>query len=340
MPLTFSLGLGRLLLLATLALAMLLAGAWGGLALYIHSSPGLPAAAAAGAFSLACLVCASQVFTRRRARAVLAFAASFTVLMLWWDGLVPASDRNWAPDVSRVAQPRIEGDTLVVDNVRTFRWRTGEDADPSWETRRYPLSELTGVDLFLSYWAGEAIAHAIVSFQFGEGAPLAFSIEIRKEAGEAYSAIAGFFKSYEVAFIAADERDVVKVRATLRGEDVRLFRLAATPAGARKLLDAYVTEASDTARAPRWYNTVTSNCTTLIFTMARTFVPGIPTDWRVLFSGKLPGYLYDHRMVDTAIPLAELVERSHIGPRAAGPGDDPGFSARIREGVPKPVSPR
>ena len=59
--------------------------------------------------------------------------------------------------------------------------------------------------------------------------------------------MAGFFRSYEVAFIAADERDVVKVRSTVRGEDVRLYRLDIRPQTARRLLETYVAVAQDVA---------------------------------------------------------------------------------------------
>ena len=46
------------------------------------------------------------------------------------------------------------------------------------------MNRLTGVDLFMSYWNGEEIAHTIVSFGFSDGQHLAFSIETRKEKGE------------------------------------------------------------------------------------------------------------------------------------------------------------
>jgi hypothetical protein len=328
---------GRKLATVFLCAAMIGTGAWGALALWHRAPAGWPALASAAAWALACLVLLSQLFTHRRTRAVLAFAACTAVMTAWWDSIRPSDDRDWAPDVARTALPRIEGDTLVVDNVRDFAWTSADQGTPRWEERRYALADLQGVDLFLSYWAGEAIAHAIVSFQFASARPLAFSIEIRREKDEAYSAIAGFFKSYELAFIAADERDVVKVRATLRGEDVRLFRLAASPAAARRLLQAYVAEAQSLARKPQWYDTATANCTTMIFQMIQTFNPGVPLDWRVYLSGYLPGYLYDHGAVDRAVPLDALVAASHIGPRAAGPAPDDGFSARIREGVPRPA---
>jgi hypothetical protein len=126
--------------------------------------------------------------------------------------------------------------------------------------------------------------------QRGIGAPLAADIETRKESDEGYSSVAGFFKQYELAVVAADERDVVRVRSNVRGEDVRIYRLRMTPANAQVLLREYVEEANRLARAPRFYNTLTANCTNLVFDMVRVIHPGVPMDVRVLFSGYLPNY--------------------------------------------------
>ena len=267
-------------------------------------------------------------------------AALFIAMLIaqfgWWATIRPSNYRDWQPDLARVATTHIDGDVLTVNNVRNFRWRSDTDFDQRWERRRYRLSQLQGADLFLSYWAGESVAHAIISFDFADSDPLAFSIEIRKQRGQAYETVAGFFKTYELAVIAADERDVVKVRSTVRGEDVRLYRLDIERATALALLRQYAELANDVARRPRWYNTLAENCTTVIFGMAHRLDPAIGLDWRILLPGKLPSYLQEHSFVTRRLSLVELTRRAHIGPRAAGPDPDPGFSARIREGVPRP----
>jgi hypothetical protein len=326
--------LARLLL----TLALLLATLWGATALWSRLPfADLGRGAMAAVFALAMLLAIAQLWRGRLAGAIGITAALWLPLLGWWATILPSNDRNWQPDVAHVAAASIEGDVLTVRNVRNFNWRSDDDFDERWETRQYHLSQLQGADLFLSYWAGESIAHAIVSFNFADSDPLAFSIEIRKEKGEAYSATAGFFKTYELAIIAADEHDVVKVRSTVRGEDVRIFRLDMQRATALGLLNEYVALANDVSAQPRWYNTLTANCTTMIFSMARRLDPRTRLDWRILLPGQLPSYLRDREFVSRVVPLADLIAAARIGPRAAAPPPDPGFSARIREGVPYPA---
>jgi len=323
---------------ALLAIAILLIGIWCSIAIWYRCAAGEPVRGLlAGAGLVLTLVTVASLATSRRWVALAVYAASVALFLAWWATIRPTNDRNWAPDVARSVTSTIDGDRLVVKNVRNFTWRSDTDLDQRWEQRTYNLSHVTDVDLIMSHWAGEAIAHTIVSFGFDEGARLAFSIETRKESDEGYSSVAGFFKQYELAVVAADERDVVRVRSNVRGEDVRIYRLRMTPANARVLLREYVEEGNDLALAPRFYNTLTSNCTVLVFDMVRVIHPGLPMDARVLFSGYLPNYAYDLGATDTSVSFEKLRELSKIHDKAAQADADPRFSARIREGIPAPA---
>jgi len=323
--------------LVLLAVAMLLIGAWCSAAAWYRggvSEPGRELLA--GVILVLVFFAVGCLGTRRRWVALTCYTVAVALFLAWWTTITPANDRVWSPEVDRPVTATIDGDRLVVSNVRNFTWRSDIDFDQRWEQRTYSLSHLTNVDLIMSYWMGEAIAHTIVSFGFDDGSWLAFSIETRKEPGESYSSLAGFFKQYELAIVAADERDIVRVRSNVRGEDVRIYHIRMTPEDRRRLLREYVEEVNNLARTPRFYNTLTANCTTLVFDIVKVIHPGLKMDPRVILSGYLPDYAYDLGALDTSISFDTLRELSKIHDKALLANAVSNFSAKIREGIPVP----
>jgi Domain of unknown function (DUF4105) len=282
--------------------------------------------------ALAALV---AIVRRKHWRAVLVYAAAYALLLAWSGSISASNDKNWAADVVHGITGIVDGDRLSVSNVRNFSWRTEAEYTPAWEERTYDLSQLRALDLFLIYWMGPSIAHTIMSFGFDDGRYLDFSIELRRTQNDQYSAVAGFFKTNELVFIGADERDLMTLRK-VRNEQIQLYRLRAPPERARALLVEYVKQANDLAINPRFYNTLTTNCTTAIFDMMHAVTSSIPFDWRVILTGHLPNYLYEHEAVDTRIPIEELRERADVTGRVDGSLTEVEFSSRIREGVPAP----
>jgi len=307
---------------------------WACAALWFDSPfPGLLAAGFAG------LTAALLGWVRPIRRALSGFAGLFLIVILWWISIEPSNERDWLPDVARTTTAVIDGDRIAIRNVRNFDYRTETDYDERWEERTYDLSKLRGVDLFLIYWGSPWIAHTIMSWEFEDAPPLAISIETRKEKGEAYSAVLGFFRQFELYYVVSDERDVVRLRTNYRGEDVYLYRLLAPPETARALLLDYLEEINRLAAKPRWYNAFTYNCTTTIRHHVQNVAPGNPFNWRILLNGRLDELGYQRGSIDTSLPFDELKARSNITERAKAVNAASGFSARIREGLPGQRSP-
>jgi hypothetical protein len=271
--------------------------------------------------------------------APLGMVAALALLLAWWVTIKPSNDRVWSDDVSRLLSGEVRGSRVTLHNVRDFDWRTDDDFDARWETRDYDLDHLVSADAILSYWSSEAIAHAMLSFGFDDGRHVVFSMEIRRERGEAFSEVGGFFKQFELVLIAADEHDIVRVRTNVRREDDYIFPLRMPRDAMRSLFLSYVHAANDLVGHPRFYNTVTSNCTTIVYRMARRIDGGLPFDIRLLLTGYLPGYLRDNGALDKRLSVDEWRRLGRITDRARAtkPGDD--FSAIIREGVPPAQSP-
>jgi hypothetical protein len=318
---------------ALLGLGLLAVLAWGAAALWFDGPAWRPAAGALAAGYLAgSLALLAAVRPCRRGLALT--AGLFGGVLAWWLAIPPSNDRDWQPDVARTATAEIEGDRVRLRNLRDFRYRSETDYDERWEERSYDLSRLRGLDLFVSDWGAPGIVHTIMSFEFEDSPPLAISIETRKERGESYSALRGFFRQYELYFVVADERDVIRLRTDFRGERVHLYRLNPPPERVRALLLAYLGEVNRLAARPRWYNALTHNCTTTIRLLVLRAGVRNPWNWRLLVNRHAPELLYLRGTVNTERPFAELERRSDVTERARSAGDAPDFSRRLREGLP------
>jgi hypothetical protein len=331
--------IGRLAARIILVPVVGLAGLWCALALWYRlPAPEFLRALAAALFIGLAGYTMVALFGRRVA--VLAvFVAALAATAAWWSTIRPPADADWAPDVARQVTGSVTGDRLTLVGVRDFAWRDGENATEQWQTRGYDLDGLRTLDLFLSYWAGPEMAHVILSFGFADGQQLAWSIEVRRSRGGEFSPLADLFKSHPLVLVAADERDVVRVRSNLRGEDVQLYRLNVSPDGARRLLLEYVADANALAVKPEFYNSITTNCTTTAVKMMRTVGAAVPFDWRLIVNGFLPEYVYAQGALDARLPLETLRERAHIDTAARAADGSPDFSKAIRVGVPSPFDP-
>jgi len=264
----------------------------------------------------------------------MAFAVLFLIVQAWWLGIEARNDREWLPTVARPPVASLDGDILTLQNVRNFHYRSETDFDEIWETRQYDLSKLRGLDLFLSYWGSPMIAHTIASWEFEDGQHLAISIETRKEVGESYSAVLGFFRQYELYYVAADERDVIGVRASHTGEELYLYRLNTPVPVARAILEDYVRAMNELADQARWYNALTTNCTTTIRQHTKHVAANNPFNWKIIVNGYIDELGYDRGTIDTSMPFQELRRQSEITEKAKAAGDDTDFSSLIREGLP------
>jgi len=327
----------RVLLNILLGITIVATTLWGVGALYF--SPLLPAewraVGAAGYGAATILAFALLPYPGRTAVAALAIFAILVILFL----RIPASnDREWQPEVSVTPYATVNGDLVTIHGVRNFDYRTETDFKPHWEDRTYDLRKLDSADIIAVYWAGKAIAHVMVSFGFAGKDYLAVSIETRKEKGESYSTLAGFFRNYELYYVIADERDVIRVRTTYRQpqEDVYIYRVSGSLENLRRVFLDYLKSINELRDRPAFYNTLTTNCTTAILLHTRVNPESPPLSWKILLSGYVPDYLYELGRLDMTMPFAQLEKLSRVNDRAHAADKDPAFSERIREGLPVP----
>lgn len=273
---------------------------------------------------------------------ILLYGFVFACALLWYFSLEARQDRDWNPEVAKQLHYEKQGDMVTLHNVRNFNWRSNEDYDIHWESRTVDLNKITGLNVIASYWMGPKIAHTLVSFDFADQESLVFSIEIRKEKNEEFSAFGGFFRKYELSLIASDEKDLIYTRSNIRNEQVYLFPVKMPVAERKALFIEYLNKADELHDEAKWYNTLTSNCTTLVFDMVQAInTRQLPKDYRLFASGYLPNYVYDLKAINQNYSLKEWYRLAHINPRTeqyAQQKDQSSkyFSKIIRLDIPKP----
>jgi hypothetical protein len=319
---------------------LLVAGmtAWGAAALHWSDLPdarlrdGLAALFAGGTLL-------AFVLLPNRRRTLAGFAVAFVALLAWWWRIPASNERDWQEDVSRLPRAEIDGDLVTLHGIRDFDYRSETDWTPRWYDKTFDLRKLESVDLVASYWMGPAIAHIFVSFGFGDDGHVAVSIETRKEKGEGYSTVAGFFKQYELIYVVADERDVLRLRTNVRAnppEDVYVYRVRGARENGRRFFLDYVKTINELAERPRFYNTATTNCTTNVLLHSRVNPGSPPWSWKVFLSGYVPEYLFELGRLADGGTFPELQRRSHVNERARAADGAADFSRSIREGLPVP----
>ena len=331
--------LARLFGRFVVAIVILAVTGWGALAVVYASLLTEPVRSLlAGLFGFAGIVAAALVlFSRWRWKAAGAFAVAFLLLLAWWSTVPPSNDRDWQPEVAVLPYATIDGDHVTVHNIRNFAYRTETDFTPAYYDKTFDLRKLKSVDLIASYWMGPDIAHTFLSFGFDGEDHLAISIETRKEQGEGYSTIKGFFKQYKLFYVVADERDIIRVRTNYRKdppEDVYLYPVHGPIENGRRVFLEYMHQINTLKDKPEFYNTLTTNCTTAIWQNTRINPGHVAFSWKLLLSGHVPEYLYEAGRLDTSLPFEDLKKRSRINDAAQAADRAPDFSRRIRAALP------
>lgn len=212
----------------------------------------------------------------------------------------PSHDRAWELGQEQLPKFVVQGDQLRVENFRNFQWTGEVTAVPRYETRTFDMAAMRGLDVFISHFDDfEGLAHIFLSFGFADGQQLVVSLESRREVGEEFSPTLGLLRQYEIIYVVGSEEDIVGVRTAHRGERVYRYETVATPDQARALLLRLGDDINGVAVAPRFYNTLTNNCTNELTRRVEDIAAvDFPFTWKTLLPGYFDEVLYEMSLIE------------------------------------------
>ena len=221
------------------------------------------------------------------------FGILLIVFIAGWYMLVgtksPQSDLVWDDAASRTVSTVTDGDILTLYDVRDWTYASGTILSKEWvEETTLNVDELIGVWFLLepfSEW--QAVGHTYLTLEFKDGNNISFSVEARREADEGYSAIKGTFRNYELSYTWGTERDLLTRRLLYLQHPLRMYPLKLEPEVQKQLLLSLAEQTNTLKEKPRFYNTLTANCTSILAKEVNTAYPNsIPYH----ISWNLPGY--------------------------------------------------
>ncbi len=264
---------------------------------------------------------------------MLVFAlAVIAIIIVWQLMLKPSNDRNWSADQDTLPYAEINGNLVTMHNIRNFTYRSTSDYTESYYDKTYDLNKIKNVYYIVEPFAGLGAAHTFLSYEFEDDTFLSISVEIRKEKGEKFSPLKGLFKQFEIMYVVADEKDVVKLRTNYRKDQVFLYPIKASKEGISKLFMSMVNDINALNKEPAFYNTAMNNCmTTIAHHVNKVTTKKVPWNYTHLLPLNSDKYALELGLIDSLeTDITALRAKYKINALAEQFADSEDFSLKIR----------
>lgn len=246
----------------------------------------------------------------------------------------PSNNRTWNNDQKILPYTEIKGNLITIYNIRNFTYASTTSYTENYYTKTFDINTIKRAWFIVEPFHGiPGSAHTFLSFEFENNQFLAISIEIRKEQGESFNPIKGIFNQYELTYVIADEKDVIKLRSNYRKDAVYVYPTKSTKEGSKQLFLDMLTRANTLREHPEFYNTITNNCTTNIIKHINKISPeSIPFfTLQAIFPENSDRVAYELGLLDSKVSFEETRTRYYINDKATKYADDENFSVKIRE---------
>lgn len=259
--------------------------------------------------------------------------------------LQPSNNRQWELGMGRLTHISIQGKLVTLRGLRDWRYDNHQTISTSYIDRTVDINKLNKtwfvVEPFIiqPYSSFKGVAHTYFVFDFEDQEPLVVSVEARREKGEKYDSWAGLFNQYELIYIWGTEKDITGRRVLVENNKVYMYPLQISKESSQQLFLQMVTTTQELEKTPRFYNTLTSNCTNELAKSANKVNPqAIPFNKALFFPGYAVTELYKLRFLPTDVSVDELPNRYFVSDLVKQYYSQNDFSNQLREHLPRELS--
>ncbi|MGL4594008.1 MAG: DUF4105 domain-containing protein, partial [Thermoguttaceae bacterium] len=207
----------------------------------------------------------------------------------------PSNDRKWSQNHTVLQTAEFNGNSVTVRNIRYSKYVNSQTYSTTYYDATFNLQDIRTIDLIVvPFRAAPRVAHVEASFGFADGRHLGMSIEARYEEGEKYDPVAASMNQFELIYVFADERDLIRIGTDVNKNDVHVYRLKFEPSEVREMFVDALQRANQLAAKPEFYHPITNSCVTnLIYHINKGRPKAIPREYRTLLPGLIDQYVYD-----------------------------------------------
>ena len=226
----------------------------------------------------------------------------------------PSLDRDWTDDSQILPDVTINEDIVNVKNLRDWRYKEGETISRDYYEDNFDLNKIENTYFLLNpFGKWEGVGHGFFLFEFENNQNIAVSVEARRENEEKFGAVRGLFNNFELWYAWGSAADLFTRRAVFHNEDLYIYKLLIKPETSAQLFLELAKQTETLETEPRFYNTVTANCTNILADVSNEINPGsIPWNWARIFTGFSDDKLYELGLISNEKSFEKTFEEAQI----------------------------
>ena len=232
--------------------------------------------------------------------------------------LKPSNDRDWEVGFEKLPRITIDGTQLTIKDLRDYEYATDQFVGVNYLERTVDVSQLTRAWFVMEPFEGgiplinidDSIAHTYFIFDFANSDPIAVSVEARREKDERFNLFTGLTNQFELMYIWGTERDLTGRRVLIEHNKIYMYPLTISQQSAQNLFMQVVHTTKQLETTPRFYNTMSSNCTNELAKNANLAKPNsIPYNLTWFAPGYAEEELYDLKFIPNDEPLSQISQK-------------------------------